>query len=151
MRERGCEIGIKIVGNLRKLKRLYICFSRIAIKTCQGAKIIIVCLQALGRFALSPRHFGPLKLRCDRAYYAHRNAILQVENVFEGAVVSVCPDVITRRGINELPGDANAIARLLDAPLEYVTHPKFAPDLLDVDSFAFVGEAGIAGDDEQRF
>src|SRR5712691_11526875 len=151
MRERGCEVGIKIVGNLRKAKRLYISFSRIAIKTCQGAKIVIVGLQALGRFALSPRNFGSLELRRDRAYYAHRHAILQIENVFEGTIVSVCPDVITRRGINELPGDANAIARLSDAPLEYVTHPKFAPDLLDVDSFPLVGEAGIAGDDEQGF
>ena len=85
---------------------------------------------------LRPRNFGPLKSRRDCAYNARRNAILQIENVFKCTVVSVCPDVVTRRGINELPGDANAITGLADATLQHVTDAKFAADPLDVDSFA---------------
>src|SRR5436309_2072402 len=104
--------------------------------TCQSTKIVIVCSQALGWFALSPRNFGPLKLRRDCTYYAHRHAILQIENVFECTVVPVRPDVVTCRGINELSGDANTVAGLADAALQHVTDAEFAADPLDVDSFA---------------
>src|ERR1700737_3883730 len=55
-RECGCEVGIEIVRRLGELERFYIRFSRKARKTCQGAKIVIVCLSVLGRLGLSPRN-----------------------------------------------------------------------------------------------
>ena len=54
------------------------------------------------------------------------------------------------RGLDQLAGDANAIAGLPDAAFQHITHAEFASDLLDIDGFALVGEARIAGDHEQR-
>ena len=76
---------------------------------------------------------------------------MQIEDVFEGTVVSVCPDVVACRDINELSGNANAITCLADAALQHVANAKLAADPLDIDSLAFVGETCITGDDEQRF
>ena len=53
-------------------------------------------------------------------------------------------------GIDKLSGDADLATRLAHAALEHVANAKLASDLLDVDRLALVGEARIAGDDEQR-
>lgn len=45
--------------------------------------------------------------------------------------------------------EAIAGADLAHAALEHVAHAQLAADLLDVDSAALVGEARIAGDDDQ--
>jgi hypothetical protein len=47
--------------------------------------------------------------------------------------------------------DANAISCLSDAALEHVANAKFAPNLLDIDGFAFVREGGLSRDDEHGF
>src|SRR5262245_41037293 len=54
-----------------------------------------------------------------------------------------------RRGVNELPADAHSASRFADATFEDITHPQFTADLLHVHGSPLVGEAGIAGDDEQ--
>src|SRR5271157_1520060 len=56
----------------------------------------------------------------------------------------------TCRCVNELPGDTHTTTRLANTAFEHVPHSKLAPNLLDVDSFAFVGEARVTCDDEQR-
>jgi hypothetical protein len=53
-------------------------------------------------------------------------------------------------GIDELSGDAHSICRFANAPFQQVAHPKLAPDLLRVNGASLVGEARVAGDDEQR-
>ena len=52
-------------------------------------------------------------------------------------------------GVDELPGDAHAIAGLAHAAFEHVAHAELAADLLHVDRPALVGEGRIARDDEQ--
>lgn len=53
-------------------------------------------------------------------------------------------------GLDELAGDAHAIARLANAAFEDVAHAELASYPLDLDRLAFVGEARVAGDDEER-
>ena len=53
-------------------------------------------------------------------------------------------------GIDELSRDAHSVCRLANAAFQHVAHPKLAPDLLHVDGAPLVGEARVAGDDEQR-
>src|SRR5262249_45712223 len=53
-------------------------------------------------------------------------------------------------GVDELAADAQAVYRLANAAFEHVPHTQLAAHLFDVDRLALVGEAGIAGDDEQR-
>src|SRR5476649_2953360 len=55
-----------------------------------------------------------------------------------------------RGGLDELPRDTNAVARLPHASFEDIADAELASDLLDVDGVAFVGEARISGDHEQR-
>ena len=50
--------------------------------------------------------------------------------------------------VDQLTGDAHAVARFAHAALKHVAHAQFAADLLHVDGLTLVGETRIAGDDE---
>src|SRR5438552_7186611 len=52
-------------------------------------------------------------------------------------------------GIDQLRGDAHPVAALAHAAFEHIAHAEFAADLLHIDRLALVGEARIAGDDEE--
>src|SRR5215470_11098690 len=56
----------------------------------------------------------------------------------------------TRRSFDELCVDAYSAPSLAHTAFEYISHSQLASDLLYVDSSAFVSEARIAGDHEQR-
>ena len=77
-----------------------------------------------------------------------RHAILQIEYVLDLALETLGPDMRRGRGVDELPGDADARARLAHAAFQHVAHAKLAADLLHVDGAALVGEGRIARDDE---
>ena len=85
----------------------------------------------------------------DRSHDLFRNFILQGKNVRQVAVVSIGPDVIAGCGVDELRGDAHAIAALAHAALQHVAHAEFAGDALHVDGLALVDERRIARDDEE--
>src|SRR5262249_4624084 len=69
--------------------------------------------------------------------------------VFQLAVVVLCPAVSSRRCIDQLGGNANAISSSPDAALQHVAHAQLASDLAYIDRPALVLEARIAGDDEK--
>jgi hypothetical protein len=103
--------AVKTCRTLRSLIRtMPSAAARCDLQAGERAKIVVVSLKAFGRVALGALDFGVLQLRRDCADHAACHPILQIENVFECTVVSVCPDIIRRLGINELPSDANAIA-----------------------------------------
>jgi len=54
------------------------------------------------------------------------------------------------RRVDKLHRDAHAARGATDAAFEHVANAEFASDLADVDDLAFVGEARVPGDDEQR-
>ena len=113
------------------------------------AQIVVVGVEALGRLALGPLDLGLLEPRRDRADDARRHLVLQLEDVLELAVEPVGPEMRAGRGIDQLAGDAHPAAGLAHAALEHVAHAELAADLPHVDGPALVGEARIAGDDEQ--
>ena len=86
----------------------------------------------------------------DSGDHVQRYLVLELEDIGRIAVVTFGPDMGTGFTIDQLSGDAHATARLADAAFQYVAHTEFTSDLLDVDGFALVSEARIAGDDEQR-
>ena len=51
--------------------------------------------------------------------------------------------------VDQLRGDAHSTTRFAHRAFEDVAHTQFAPDLLNVNRLALVGEAGIASNDEQ--
>src|SRR5205085_7568202 len=95
--------------------------------------------------------FCTLEFRKDRAYHAARQAILQIEDVFEIAIELVRPDVRVRRRINQLAGHTNPFSRLAYAAFQHIASAKLTADLLDVDGLSFVGETRISRDYEQQF
>jgi hypothetical protein len=56
-----------------------------------------------------------------------------ISSCFSGRSWKLCVD--------QLPGNANAVACLADATLQHVANVKLAANPFDVDSFAFVGKA----------
>src|ERR1700730_10294683 len=78
------------------------------------------------------------------------NVVLHHKNVGEVAVVTLGPDMLASLGLDQLRGDADAVGGLTEAAFEHVAYTQFAPDLLHVDGAGLAGEAGVAGDDEQR-
>src|SRR5882672_9703893 len=52
-------------------------------------------------------------------------------------------------GVDQLPGDAHAVAALAHRAFEHIADAKLMPDLLHIDRLPFVREARIAGDDEE--
>lgn len=74
--------------------------------------------------------------------------VLNVEDVAQGALILLGPHVAVGRGIDQLSGDAHAIAACLDAALEDVAYAKIAPDFSHADRLALVGHDRVAGDDE---
>ncbi len=102
------------------------------------------------RLAHRPLPLGIRNDRSNRDRHRFGDLVLQREDVGEIAVVPVGPDVVASLGFDQLGGDANAIGGPSHAAFEHVAHAEFAPDLLQIDCAALVGEGGVARDDEQR-
>src|SRR5450631_1551051 len=146
-----CKFRVEVGSNFCELKCFDARFTGIFVELGESAKIVVVGFKAFSGFALSAFDFGALQLRIYCADHTARHLVLQIENIFELAVEPVGPKVRSRRSVNQLPCDANPVAGFTHATLEHVTHTKFAADLLDIDGFAFVSEAGITRYDEQGF
>ena len=78
-----------------------------------------------------------------------RDLVLQFENVVEGAIEAVRPNVGAGRRIDQLTGDAHALPRIAHAPFQHVAHAQFPRHLPYTDRPALEGEARIARDHEQ--
>src|SRR5690242_8691617 len=110
-----------------------------------SAKIIIICIEALGGFALGPCDFGLLEFGRDSAHHARRYSVLKIEDVGELAIEAVGPQM-SAGGIDELPSDAHPAGRLAYAAFEYIADPEVTSDLAHIDGSAFVGECRIPRD-----
>src|SRR5262245_10190755 len=64
-------------------------------------------VDAFGRLTGRPKTLFPVEMRLDGSYDVFGDFILDREDVAQLAVVSFCPDVLTGRGINELPRHAD--------------------------------------------
>ena len=71
------------------------------------------------------------------------------ENIFKIAVVALSPNVPIGFCVDQLNGDADAIAGLSHASLQHVFDPEFARDVLHLYRLALVHEGRVARDDEQ--
>ena len=75
--------------------------------------------------------------------------VLHVEEIGQGLVEALGPEMIAGLGIDELDVDAHAVAAALHRAFEDIAHVQFAADLLQIDGLALVGEGGVAPDDER--
>src|SRR5580698_3979050 len=113
-------------------------------------QIIVVGIEAFGRLAFGSLDLGFFNRWRDRPYNARRHLILEIKDVVQPTVNPVCPNMCSGCRIDELSCDTHAVCGLANAPLQDVTDPKIASNLLHVDCAALVCEAGVAGYDKQR-
>src|SRR5207302_10522689 len=78
-----------------------------------------------------------------------RHLVLDGEDILQLAVVAFGPDVPIGLRIDQLHGNADAIADLAHAPFEDVFDAELARDLLHLYGFALVHEGRVARDDEK--
>lgn len=110
----------------------------------------IVGGDARGRLApgdLAAGVFQPAGKGCDDCPH---DLVLQRKDVFEFAVVALGPEIVAARGVEKLDGRSYPAAHLAHASLRHVADTELAADPFDLGRLALVGEAGMAGDDEQR-
>ena len=104
----------------------------------------------VGRPALrQQRGLGRAKLDVERADDLSGYVILHGEDVGKFAVIALGPDMSAAFGVVELNGHPDAIGAPADAALEYITDSQFLRDLAQINGATLVGEARIAGDDEE--
>ena len=77
------------------------------------------------------------------------DVVLHVEEISEGFIEPLRPEMSARFSIDELHVDAHAVAAALDAALEDIADIQLTTNLLQIDSFAFEGESGVAADHER--
>ena len=87
--------------------------------------------------------------RLDDSGYAARDLVLHRENVAELAVVAFGPMVAAAYRVDELRGDAQALALTAHAAFEDVADTKLPANQADVGVLAFVLKGRVARDDEQ--
>src|ERR1700730_7470144 len=75
--------------------------------------------------------------------------ILQVENIFQGAVETVGPEMRAGFRLDQLRGNPHATGGLAYRAFQHVTNAQFAGYPLHIDGLPFVREARITGDYEQ--
>src|SRR6516164_5181808 len=115
----------------------------------KGTQEEIVGIHAFGWLSVGTLHLGVPELRLDGANDTRGDPVLKVEDVLEPAVEAIGPEMSAGRGINELARNSDAVSGLAHAAFEHVADAELTPDLPNVDGFPLVGEAGVAGDNEQ--
>src|SRR5215469_4799863 len=103
-------------------------------------------LRPLRDYALA---LGARQRRLDSGGDARSDVVLHREDIGQVAVVSLSPEMGAGGDIDKLAADAHALPGSAHATFEDIADAKVAANLLEIDGFSFVGECGIAGDDEK--
>src|SRR5215218_3328744 len=114
-----------------------------------GARHEAPGVDAVRRLRGDPEALLDVEVRLDRRDDALGDLVLDGEEVAELAVVAVGPDVLAGLGVDELRRDPHAPASDSHAALEHVADAERLGDLAHIHGLPFVGEARVAGDDEQ--
>jgi hypothetical protein len=144
----GCKVGIEFDCLVEQSQRIVIGLAAPLVEARHRAQEVVIGVEACW-LALGALDFGLLQLRRDRADDGRGDPILQLENVLDLAVEAIGRNVRAGRCIDELRRDAHTVGRFAHAAFKNIAHAELAPDLLYVHCAALVGEARIAGDDEQ--
>ena len=139
----GGERAIEKAARLRDIVR-----GQTLIEPSQALKIEVHRVGVRGLFRAS--RLGGDELGVQRACQARDDFVLHVEEIGEGLIEPLGPEMIARFGVDELDIDAHAVSAALNAALEHIADVQLAPDRLHVERLALVGERGIAGDHERR-
>src|SRR6516165_1551854 len=115
----------------------------------QRAQIQIVGGEILSRPHRQPADFGGFQGGLDNASDLGCDLVLKLEHVFERTVEAVGLDMYIGDGVDQLRGDAHAIAGFAHRAFEDVADAELASHSLNIDRLVFVSDGRIAGDDEE--
>ena len=79
----------------------------------------------------------------------HISTSLHIEEVGQGLIETLGPEMIACFGVDKLDIDAEAVPAALNAAFEDIADVQFAADLLQIDGLALVGEGGVAPDHDR--
>ncbi len=85
----------------------------------------------------------------DRADDALGDAVLELEDVLDAALVAVGPDVDAGRRVDQLRRDTQSSAGLPHTTFQDVADAELLANLLDAHRLALVGEGRVSRDDEK--
>src|SRR5262249_20979555 len=129
-------------------QRLFVGLPRHSIKEWNAAQIIIIRIEAFGRLALCTLDLRLLNFRRNRPHHARGDAVLQLEDVLKPAVETICPQVRSSQGIDELTGNTHPVPGFPYATFEHKANTQVATNLFHIHRVALVGKTRIAGDNE---
>ena len=97
-------------------------------------------IQGSGRLAYGASKLSVGNSRRNGNRHRLGDLVLHREDVRDITVVALRPDMIAGLRLDQLRGNANAVARFSQTTFEDISHAEFAPDFLHVDGAALVGE-----------
>ena len=118
-------------------------------KICHSTEKIIVCIQPLGWLSLGAINLGTFQLWRNLTNDTFGYLVLETKDIFQISLGATRPKLSPSAGIDQLTSDPYLVLRFAYAAFEHVADPELATNLLNIDRFAFVSKAGIAGDDEE--
>ena len=144
--ERVDIVGIGGQRAIEKAARLrHIVRGQTLIEPSQTLKIEVHRVGGRGLFRAS--RLGGDELGIQRARQARDDFVLHVEEIGEGLVEPLGPQMIAGLGVDKLHVDAHAVTAALNAALKDIADVQLASDLLHVEPLALISEGRIAGDD----
>src|SRR6185312_4853213 len=150
-RVRRCISGLEPERLLEQRNGLFRILGRVAVGEGRGPQHKVVGIETFGPLALGSLDLRFPEARLDGADDAHRDLVLQGEDVFEGPIIAIRAYMASRLTLQPLAGNANAIADLGNAAIEHITTADLASDSTNVRRLSLVGNARIAPDDEEPF
>jgi hypothetical protein len=145
----GGEARVEFDGAPEQRLRVVVSLSREPSKHLAAAQEAIVGFQIVGVIGGDALPVTGAEIERERRDDLDRHVVLHREDVGEVSVESLGPDVAACRGVYELRGDLDPVARFAHASLDNVAHAEALADFANVDVLALEGKRGIAGDDEE--
>ena len=101
-----------------------------------------------GRFELSDA-LRNVEVGLDGGDHVSSDLILDIKDVAQLAIVSLGPDMLTRRRVDQLPCDADASSRSSNTTLKDVANPKLSSHISNIDGSTLVGKGRVSCDNEE--
>ena len=145
--ERVDIVGIGGERTIEKAERLrHILRGPTLIEPSQTLKVEVHRVGGRGLFGAA--RLSDDELRIQRVSQARDDFVLHIEEIGQRLVEPLGPEMIARFGIDELHVHAHAVSAALNTAFEDIANVQLAADLLQIDVLAFIGEGGVAPDND---
>src|SRR4029078_6076180 len=114
-----------------------------------AAEIVIVRLNVRARLAFNRSLLALAQDHAQRFHNRLRDIVLDRENIFDLAIVSLRPQMISVRNVDELARYSKPVAHFSDTALEHGRDLQLSSDLADVFVLSLEGERRCSGRDAQ--